>query len=179
MTPTSSVRNPLAPPRPPSHFPSLDALSKGELWSLDMGSLVKANSSALTWTDQEAAGITTTNYDPVMAIAQNHIYFFGVPNNPAGSASIFVIHCASRISYHAPPTHPFLFQSRSGNPAPKPTVETSPTATDRPPRSSWIPAYVTPSHARNNHSTHLDHRSRRISPSSLTMARTPTSSTSM
>ncbi|KAJ7088587.1 hypothetical protein C8R44DRAFT_649419 [Mycena epipterygia] len=68
------------------------ALSKGELWSLDMGSLVKANSSAIAWTDQEAAGITTTNYDPVMAIAQNHIYFFGVPNNPAGSASIFVIH---------------------------------------------------------------------------------------
>jgi len=68
------------------------ALSKGELYSLDMGSLTAGNSTPIAWTDQEVAGITTTNYDPVMAIAQNHIYFFGVPNVAAGSAPIFVIH---------------------------------------------------------------------------------------
>ncbi|KAJ7489408.1 hypothetical protein FB451DRAFT_1337161 [Mycena latifolia] len=68
------------------------ALSKGEVYSLDMKELVSAGSDTLAWTDQGAAQITTTNYDPVMGIAQNHIYFFGVPNVAAGSAPIFVIH---------------------------------------------------------------------------------------
>ncbi|KAJ6584301.1 hypothetical protein B0H10DRAFT_1832920 [Mycena sp. CBHHK59/15] len=68
------------------------ALSKGSLFSLDMGSLTSANSTPLAWSNDEAAQITTTNYDPVMGIAQNHIYFFGVPGVAAGSAPIFVIH---------------------------------------------------------------------------------------
>ncbi|KAJ6464333.1 hypothetical protein DFH09DRAFT_1034234 [Mycena vulgaris] len=68
------------------------ALSKGELYSLDMKELVSAQSDAIPWTDQGAAAITTTNYDPVMGIAQNHIHFFGVPGVAAGSAPIFVIH---------------------------------------------------------------------------------------
>ncbi|KAJ7267469.1 hypothetical protein C8J57DRAFT_1229029 [Mycena rebaudengoi] len=68
------------------------AVSKGELWSLSLEQLKAAQSAPIAWVDQSAAGITTTNYDPVMAIAQNHIHFFGVPGNPAGSASIFVIH---------------------------------------------------------------------------------------
>ncbi|KAJ6466921.1 hypothetical protein C8R45DRAFT_1020462 [Mycena sanguinolenta] len=68
------------------------ALSKGDLWALDMGSLNAAQSSALPWTDTGAAEIDTTNYDGVMAIAQNHIFFFGVPGVPAGSAPIYVIH---------------------------------------------------------------------------------------
>ncbi|KAJ7040747.1 hypothetical protein C8F04DRAFT_226665 [Mycena alexandri] len=70
------------------------ALSKGETYSLDMGDLAAAQSSAIPWKDQGAAEITTTNYDPVMAVAQNHVFFFGVPGNAAGSASIFVIHFA-------------------------------------------------------------------------------------
>ncbi|CAK5281529.1 unnamed protein product, partial [Mycena citricolor] len=70
------------------------ALSKGETFSLDMASLKAAQSSSIAWIDQGPAGITTTNYDPVMAIAQNHIYLFGVPNVPAGNAAIFVIHFA-------------------------------------------------------------------------------------
>ncbi|KAJ7750471.1 hypothetical protein DFH07DRAFT_746210 [Mycena maculata] len=68
------------------------ALSNGELYSLNMGTLASAQSTAIPWVDQEAAGITTTNYNPTMAIAQNHIYFFGVPGVAAGSAPIFVIH---------------------------------------------------------------------------------------
>ncbi|KAJ7176639.1 hypothetical protein C8R46DRAFT_988752 [Mycena filopes] len=70
------------------------AVSKGETFSLDMGDLATANSSAVSWVDGGAAEITTTNYDPVMSVAQNHIFFFGVPGNAAGSASIFVIHFA-------------------------------------------------------------------------------------
>ncbi|KAJ7054081.1 hypothetical protein C8F01DRAFT_1163830 [Mycena amicta] len=68
------------------------ALSHGETWSLLMNDQKAATSSALAWQDQGTAEITTTNYDPVMAIAQNHIFFFGVPNTPAGSTPIYVIH---------------------------------------------------------------------------------------
>ncbi|KAF7377659.1 hypothetical protein MSAN_00188800 [Mycena sanguinolenta] len=68
------------------------ALSKGDLWSLDMQSLIAAQSSAIAWQDTGAAEIDTTNYDGVMAIAQNHIFFFGVPGVAAGSAPIYVIH---------------------------------------------------------------------------------------
>ncbi|KAJ7100637.1 hypothetical protein B0H15DRAFT_936621 [Mycena belliarum] len=70
------------------------AISKGNVWSLDMKELKAGGSGALAWVDGGAAAIPTTNYDPVMGIAQNHIYFFGVPNVPAGSAPIFVIHFA-------------------------------------------------------------------------------------
>ncbi|KAJ7182703.1 hypothetical protein C8R43DRAFT_967771 [Mycena crocata] len=79
------------------------ALSKNELYSVEMDEIVAAKSSPIAWVDNMPAGITTTNYDPVMAIAQNHIHFFGVPNVPAGSASIFVIHFA----YWQPETQPY------------------------------------------------------------------------
>lgn len=58
-----------------------------------MGSLTSANSSPLSWNDIEAPSFTTTGYNPVMAIAQNHIHFLDVPGNAAGTANIFVIHC--------------------------------------------------------------------------------------
>jgi hypothetical protein len=67
-------------------------LSNGELFFLDMGQLKSANSSALQWVDVEKAGFNTNNYQPVMALAQNHIHFLNVPGVPAGSADIFVIH---------------------------------------------------------------------------------------
>ncbi|KAJ7254639.1 hypothetical protein B0H12DRAFT_549169 [Mycena haematopus] len=70
------------------------AISKGELWSLNMLELAAAQSSPIAWQDGGAAEIDTTNYDPVMAIAQNHIFFFGVPGVAAGNAPIFVIHFA-------------------------------------------------------------------------------------
>jgi hypothetical protein len=71
-----------------------DALSNGELFFLDMGSLTTANSSALSWVDVQKASFTTAGYEPVMALAQNHIHFLDVPGVPAGSADIFVIHCS-------------------------------------------------------------------------------------
>jgi len=65
-----------------------------------MGSLNAANSTPLNWFNDEQVPYPS-NYVPVMALAQNHIHFLDVPNVPAGSADIFVIHCAfhSHISH--------------------------------------------------------------------------------
>lgn len=70
-----------------------DALSQGNLFSLDMGLLNAANSTPLNWVNDEQTPYPL-GYAPVMALAQNHIHFLDVPNVPAGSADIFVIHCA-------------------------------------------------------------------------------------
>ncbi|KAF8431536.1 hypothetical protein L210DRAFT_3630967 [Boletus edulis BED1] len=67
------------------------ALSHGNLFSLDMGSLKAANSTPVAWTDVEQAPYPSS-YQPVMALAQNHVHFLNVPGVPAGSADIFVIH---------------------------------------------------------------------------------------
>ncbi|KAJ3553382.1 hypothetical protein NM688_g3642 [Phlebia brevispora] len=73
------------------------ALSNDELYFLDFGQLTSANSTALSWTDVGKAPYPT-GYDPVMALAQNHIHFLDVPGTPAGDANIFVIH----FSYFQP-----------------------------------------------------------------------------
>ncbi|KZP28123.1 hypothetical protein FIBSPDRAFT_817717 [Athelia psychrophila] len=70
------------------------ALSQGELYFLDMGLLVTANSTAITWTDVQTSPFSD-DYSPVMALAQNHIHFLDVPGVAAGSAVIFVIHFSS------------------------------------------------------------------------------------
>jgi len=67
------------------------ALSNGELFHLDMGLLKAANSTALQWVDVEKAPFAS-GYEPVMALAQNHVFFLDVPGVTAGSASIYVIH---------------------------------------------------------------------------------------
>ena len=60
-----------------------------------MGLLKAANSTALEWVDVEKAPFAS-GYEPVMALAQNHIFFIDVPGVPAGSVDIYVIHCESR-----------------------------------------------------------------------------------
>ncbi|KAJ3774205.1 hypothetical protein FB446DRAFT_729807 [Lentinula raphanica] len=71
----------------------------GELWFLSFANITTAaQSSAIAWTDVEKAGFDTTNYQPVMALANNHIHFLDVPGVAAGSADIFVIH----FSYFQP-----------------------------------------------------------------------------
>ncbi|KAH8083327.1 hypothetical protein BXZ70DRAFT_995573 [Cristinia sonorae] len=67
------------------------ALSKNELFFLNMGDLKAANETALTWTDVGKAPYDPS-YEPVMGLAQNHIHFLNVPGTPAGDAQIFVIH---------------------------------------------------------------------------------------
>lgn len=59
-----------------------------------MGLLKAANSTALQWVDVEKAPYPS-NYQPVMALAQNHVFFLNVPSVSAGSADIYVIHCES------------------------------------------------------------------------------------
>jgi len=67
------------------------ALDKGTLFFLDLGSETTANSTALSWTNVEASPYGA-NYQPTMALAQNHVHFIDVPGNQPGTASIFVIH---------------------------------------------------------------------------------------
>ena len=83
------------------------AYSKAELYSLDMSSLKAAQSSAISWVDVQSPdlsahstnqaaqtpGANTAGYQPVMALAKNHIHFLGVPGEDKGTAKIFVIHC--------------------------------------------------------------------------------------
>jgi len=73
------------------------ALSHGSLFSLDMGLLKSANSTPIAWTSDEQTPYPS-GYQPVMALAQNHIHFLDVPGVAAGSADIFVIH----FSYFQP-----------------------------------------------------------------------------
>ncbi|PPQ90706.1 hypothetical protein CVT25_005014 [Psilocybe cyanescens] len=78
--------------------------SGADLFSLDMQSQTAAISSAIPWkevqkpdlsTDSDGTttpGANTAGYQPVMALAQNHVHFLGVPGLAAGNAKIFVIH---------------------------------------------------------------------------------------
>jgi len=80
------------------------AYSGGYLSSLDLGSLTTANSTPIPWVEAQQVdlsndpsgpitpGANTAGYQPVMALAQNHIHFMGVPGLPAGEVKIFVIH---------------------------------------------------------------------------------------
>jgi len=82
------------------------AYSQAELYSLDMGSLKAAQSSPIPWIDVQQPdlsahptnqvaqnpGANTAGYQPVMALANNHIHFLGVPGFNEGTVKIFVIH---------------------------------------------------------------------------------------
>ncbi|KAG5635514.1 hypothetical protein H0H81_010977 [Sphagnurus paluster] len=67
------------------------AISQGEMYALDMGNLKAANSTPVGWVDVQNPQLGA-GYQPVMALAQNHIHFLDVPGVAAGSAKIFVIH---------------------------------------------------------------------------------------
>ncbi|KAG2120097.1 hypothetical protein BD769DRAFT_1022962 [Suillus cothurnatus] len=88
------------------------ALSQGNLFSLDMGLLNAANSTPLNWVNDEQTPYPS-GYAPVMALAQNHIHFLDVPNVPAGSADIFVIH----YSYFQPQPQTYPLSDGSAFPA--------------------------------------------------------------
>ncbi|KAG6876442.1 hypothetical protein C0993_003144 [Termitomyces sp. T159_Od127] len=83
-------------------MPKTDALSKGEIFDLDMQLLKAANSTPLAWNDVQSSGFGA-DYQPVMALAQNHIHFLNVPGVDAGSAKIFVIH----FSFMQPEPQPY------------------------------------------------------------------------
>ena len=63
-----------------------------------MALLTSANATALPWNDVQKTPYGDS-YQPVMALAQNHIHFIDVPGTPAGDANIFVIHCAYNANF--------------------------------------------------------------------------------
>lgn len=67
------------------------ALSGGSLYDLNMGALKAANSTAIPWNTVQKAPYPD-GYDPVMALAQNHIHFLDVGSDGPGNARIYVIH---------------------------------------------------------------------------------------
>ena len=83
------------------------AYSNAELYSLDMGSLKAAQPSPISWVDVQSPdlsvhasnleppnpGANTAGYQPVLALAKNHVHFLGVPGLNKGTVKIFVIHC--------------------------------------------------------------------------------------
>ncbi|KAF8898018.1 hypothetical protein CPB84DRAFT_1681602 [Gymnopilus junonius] len=103
------------------------AYSAGELYSLDMGLLKAANSTPIPWNDVQqpdlsadsagtaTPGADTAGYQPVMALAQNHIHFLGISGIPAGDAKIFVIHFS--FMQPAPQNYGTAFPSTHGRAA--------------------------------------------------------------
>jgi len=85
------------------------AYSNSEIFSLDMSLLKSSTPKPLPWNDvqspdmtaftpdaptssSQTPGANTAGYKPVMALAQNHVHFLGVPGLKEGQAKIFVIH---------------------------------------------------------------------------------------
>ncbi|KAG9311614.1 hypothetical protein JVU11DRAFT_7824 [Chiua virens] len=88
------------------------ALSHGNLVSLNMGLLKAANSTPIAWVTDEQSPYPSS-YQPVMALAQNHIHFLDVPGVSAGSADIFVIH----YSYFQPQSQAYPLTNGGSFPA--------------------------------------------------------------
>jgi hypothetical protein len=94
-----------------------DAYSKGDIFNLNMGLLKVANSTPIAWKDVRQVPWDSNDYQPTMALAQNHVHFLGVPGVSDGSAKIFVIHCAlPRSVFWMEPYGFLLFQMRTCNP---------------------------------------------------------------
>jgi len=69
------------------------ALSKGAMYSLNMDEMKVAKPEALEWNLVQQFDFPE-NYNPVMALAQNHIHFLDVGSDGPGNARIYVIHYA-------------------------------------------------------------------------------------
>jgi len=76
----------------------------GSLYSLDLSSVTnQASGNAIAWEAVTDPNFKMEGRQPVMSQASNHIVFFNVPGNPAGSANMFVIH----YSYFQPEVQAF------------------------------------------------------------------------
>ena len=87
--------------------PLPDALSKGTLFSLNMDSMKAAKSDSIEWNLVQQLPFPD-NYNPVMALAQNHIHFLDVGSDGSGTAHIFVIHCELSFQSAGRNTHSHL-----------------------------------------------------------------------
>jgi hypothetical protein len=70
----------------------LVAMSKGNLYSVEMLERKAATADPIAWTVTNPPNFDVSNYKPVMALAQNHIHFLDTEAGE-GNAHIFVIHC--------------------------------------------------------------------------------------
>lgn len=68
------------------------AFSKGDLYSAEMPNSTTAGSTSVAWGITNLPTFDTSNYQPVIAAAQNHIYFLNIGVKD-GLARIFVIRC--------------------------------------------------------------------------------------
>jgi len=85
------------------------ALSKGTMFSLNMDTMKVAKSESIEWNLVQKFDFPD-DYNPVMALAQNHIHFLNVGSDGPGTARIFVIH----YSYLQPQTQSYPAQGYSG-----------------------------------------------------------------
>ncbi|KAJ1302075.1 hypothetical protein OPQ81_000908 [Rhizoctonia solani] len=69
------------------------AMSKGNLYSVEMLERKAATPQPVAWGVTNPPNFDVSNYQPVMALAQNHIHFLNIGGDP-GLARIFVIHFA-------------------------------------------------------------------------------------
>ncbi|KAG9008136.1 hypothetical protein FRB94_013693 [Tulasnella sp. JGI-2019a] len=85
-------------------------LSGGTMYQLDFSGIkATANSTALAWDVVGTPNFSYGSTTPAMAIADNHIFFMGIPANTAGEANIFVIH----FSFFQPEVQAFTAVSGS------------------------------------------------------------------
>ncbi|KAJ9101629.1 hypothetical protein QFC20_005158 [Naganishia adeliensis] len=112
-------------------FFTLPAGSSASLYQLDLNAITNAASSnAVAW---EAVSSTSfqqgAGQGVVMAEASNHINFFNVPNNPAGSTSMFVIHYSyfqpEAVAYKTVNGAVANFPTQHGKAIPVPTTDNS------------------------------------------------------
>ncbi|CAE6437755.1 unnamed protein product [Rhizoctonia solani] len=91
------------------------ALSKGNLYSVEMLERKAATAEAVAWGASNPPNFDASNYKPVMALAQNHIHFLDTEGE--GLARIFVIHFAywqPEIQYYAPANNAGTFPKKHG-----------------------------------------------------------------
>ena len=69
------------------------AMSKGVLYTAEMSDLKAASATPVVWGPTNAPNFDTSNYAPVMGLAQNHIRFLNIGGDD-GLARLFVIHFA-------------------------------------------------------------------------------------
>ncbi|TFK20595.1 hypothetical protein FA15DRAFT_625163 [Coprinopsis marcescibilis] len=71
-------------------------LNDGEMSSLNMDALKAASGESIPWNTVQRLQLSPEGvqgtYEPVLALAHNHIHFLGVPGIDAGNTKIFVIH---------------------------------------------------------------------------------------
>lgn len=92
-----------------------------------MDTMKAAESGSLSW-NVIGSFDSLQNYNPVMALAQNHIHFLNVGSDSAGKALIFVIHCELLFQTEGSCSHVHLVSYLQPDPQNYPGDKTFPAA---------------------------------------------------